>query len=174
MTVTSLCPNRFDTTWTGTLASGGNRERDVVASSGNDDDDDDDSGDDRFAIIRMREDNKRRRESGEMSSSNQGDEVQMRKELGATAIALFKRLETRVSATPALQMPSRESQKLLSVVDVVTRARSGVEYSRSGADVIYSHAPEAPTRLLKHLFQLSQTYVRQSDRLAATFVHQAL
>jgi hypothetical protein len=98
----------------------------------------------------MSEDIKRRHESGLMSSLHQGDEMQMRKELAAAVRLLFR----RVDAKSTHHLSPHYSDRLLSVVDLVTRARSGVEYSHSGAEVVYAHAPEAPTRLLKQLIQL--------------------
>ena len=49
--------------------------------------------------------------------------------------------------------PTTETERLLAAADLVTLARTGVEYDYRG-DVIDAHAPEMPTRFAKQLTQI--------------------
>src|SRR5262249_41277152 len=102
---------------------------------------------DRFVIVRI--DSKRgRRGSGLRAIKNIGEEVQMRAELaqavgGLIAHASLK--ETRITED--------EMQKLINAADIVTFARTAVDYDHKG-DVSNAHAPEMPTRFAKQLAQI--------------------
>ena len=102
---------------------------------------------DRFVILRI-DSTRGRRNSGLRAIRNTGDEVRMRKELakvvgGLIAHASLK--ETRLS--------EKETEKLVNAADIVTLARTGVEYDHKG-DVASAHAPEMPTRFAKQLSQI--------------------
>ena len=102
---------------------------------------------DRFVILRI-DSTQGRRGAGLRAIRNTGDEVRMRKELakvvgGLIAHASLK--ETRLS--------EKETEKLVNAADIVTLARTGVEYDHKG-DVASAHAPEMPTRFAKQLSQI--------------------
>ena len=102
---------------------------------------------DRFVLLRI-DSTRARRGSGLRAVRNTGDEVQMRKELAETVgglIAHASLKETRLS--------EKETEKLVDAADIVTLARTGVEFDYKG-DVSLSHAPEMPTRYSKQLCQI--------------------
>ena len=55
-----------------------------------------------------------------------------------------------------------EAERLLAAADLVTLARTGVDYDYRG-DVIDAHAPEMPTRFTKQLVQLVRGAVAHRD-----------
>jgi hypothetical protein len=102
---------------------------------------------DRFVLVRT-DSTKGRIAAGRQTIGNTGDEIQMRAELadaGAGVLAGMDPAPTTVSG--------QETELLLSAADLVTLARTGVEYSYNG-DVIDTHAPEMPTRFAKELMQI--------------------
>jgi hypothetical protein len=67
----------------------------------------------------------------------------------ATAVAGL----LRCVDTTTVELSEDETSRLVAAADVVTLARTGVEYDYRG-DVIDAHAPEMPTRFAKQLAQL--------------------
>jgi hypothetical protein len=53
-----------------------------------------------------------------------------------------------------LELPEHFTEPLITLVDIVTRARSGVARDRQTRDILYLPEPEAPTRLAKQIAQL--------------------
>ena len=75
---------------------------------------------------------------------------------GNAAAAVIKRRFTGVLAgmqTTATTLTDEETDIVLAAADLVTLARTGVEYDYRG-DVIDAHAPEMPTRFAKELTQI--------------------
>ena len=70
---------------------------------------------------------------------------------------------------PTAVAPTDEPRRrsLLAAADLVTRARTGVEYDYRG-DVIDAHAPEMPTRFAKQLAQVVRGAVAIGDRREPT------
>lgn len=101
---------------------------------------------DRFVLLRM-DSTTGRQAAGRKAIGNTGSEVQMRAEL-AQAVA-----DVLAAMTTPAPVTDDETEQLLAAADLVTRARTGVEYDYRG-DVIDSHAPEMPTRFAKQLAQL--------------------
>jgi hypothetical protein len=130
-------------TWTGRIAVIGavttawDRARDVIASMG-----------DRFVLVRLDSHSGRRR-AGRQAIGNTGRETAMRADLSA---AVANVLGT-VDCGQAVDLTDEETERLLEAADVVTMARTGVDYDYRG-DVIDAHDPEMPTRFAKQLAQL--------------------
>lgn len=102
---------------------------------------------DRFVLIRM-DSTVGRRAAGRRAIGNTGSEVIMRQELAeAVSGVLAGMSDTAITVSPA------ETDVLLAAADLVTLARTGVEYDYRG-DVIDAHAPEMPTRFAKQLAQV--------------------
>jgi hypothetical protein len=53
-----------------------------------------------------------------------------------------------------LDLPERFTEPLITLADIVTRARSGVARDRQTRDILYLPEPEAPTRFAKQIAQL--------------------
>ena len=102
---------------------------------------------DRFTLVRI-DSTKARKESGRRAVGNTGDETKMRAELAAAVGGVIAGMNT----TP-ITVTKEETETLLKAADLVTLARTGVEYDRSGG-VIDAHAPEMPTRFAKQLAQI--------------------
>ncbi len=100
---------------------------------------------DRFILIRP---NSRigRAKSGLQAIRNTGNETAMRKEMADAVAGLVGHIDA--NATYALT--ADDEDKIVTVADIVTLARTGVETDYRG-DVIDAHDPEAPTRLAKQL-----------------------
>lgn len=128
--------------WAGRLAVVGavttawDRAHDVIASMG-----------DRFVIVRM-DSTTGRQTAGRRAIGNTGHEEQMRGELAAAVRHLMRSMDLTT-----VTMTDEETDVLLAAADVVTLARTGVEYDYRG-DVIDAHAPEMPTRFAKQLAQV--------------------
>jgi hypothetical protein len=86
--------------------------------------------------------------AGRRAIANTGDEAQMRAELAAAAAGILEAVDRRVSV-----VTDDEREHILAAADVVTLARTGVDYDFRG-DVIDAHAPEMPTRFAKQLTQV--------------------
>jgi hypothetical protein len=148
-------------TWTGRLVIIGavttawDRAHDVIASMG-----------DRFVIVRM-DSTTGRLPAGRRACRNTGEETQMRAELAAVVSGLLG----TVDAAAAIRLTDDEQERLLEAANVVTLARTGVDYDYRGA-VIDAHAPEMPTRFAKQLTQMVRGAVaiglsrRAAERLA--------
>ena len=101
---------------------------------------------DRFVLLRM-DSTTGRQGAGRKAIGNTGSEVRMRAELAAAVADVLDAMTTPEDVTEA------ETDALLSAADLVTLARTGVEYDYRG-DVIDAHAPEMPTRFAKQLAQV--------------------
>lgn len=102
---------------------------------------------DRFVLIRM-DSTTGRQAAGRQAIGNTGSEDQMRRDLAAAAAGVLSGLNP-IPVT----LTDNETDILLSAADLVTLARTGVEYDYRG-DVIDAHAPEMPTRFAKQLAQV--------------------
>ncbi|SNC71555.1 hypothetical protein SAMN05445756_1536 [Kytococcus aerolatus] len=103
---------------------------------------------DRFVLIRM-DSTTGRQAAGRRAIGNTGSEVQMRAELSEAVAGVL----ARVKPTDGVNVTDEESDRLLAAADLVTLARTGVEFDYRG-DVIDAHAPEMPTRFAKQLAQV--------------------
>lgn len=102
---------------------------------------------DRFVLVRM-DSTTGRQKAGRRAIGNTGSEVQMRAELAAAVAGVLAGMDTT-----AITVSDDETDTLLAAADLVTLARTGVEYDYRG-DVIDAHAPEMPTRFAKQLAQV--------------------
>jgi hypothetical protein len=144
-------------TWTGRIAVVGavttawDRAHDVVAAMG-----------DRFVILRM-DSTVGRMPAGRQAISNTGSEDKMRAELAAVVAGAL----VRVGSTQVPRLTGPEKELILDAANVVTLARTGVDYDYRG-DVIDSHDPEMPTRFAKQLAQVMRgAMALRMDRGAA-------
>lgn len=102
---------------------------------------------DRFVLVRM-DSTKGRQKAGRQAIGNTGSETVMRAELAAAAAGVIAGMNTS-----PITVTDEETDILLAAADLVTRARTGVEYNFRG-DVVDAHAPEMPTRFAKQLSQI--------------------
>ncbi len=103
---------------------------------------------DRFVLIRL-DSETGRQAAGRKAIGNVGDEVAMRRELSEVVAGVL----AGVRPAEAVTVTAEETDKLLAAADVVTRARTAVEYDYRG-DVVDAHALEMPTRFAKQLAQV--------------------
>jgi hypothetical protein len=104
---------------------------------------------DRFVLLRMDSNNKKTRLSaGRKALGNTGSEIQMRAELAEAAGGVIAGMNP-----VGIELTEDESERLLEAADLVTRARTAVEYDSRG-DVVDAHAVEMPTRFAKQLQQV--------------------
>lgn len=116
---------------------------------------------DRFVIVRM-DSTRGRQESGRQAISNTGKESEMRSELAAAVGAVIGAMDPE----PIDLMP-REVDCLMAAADIVTLARTAVDFDYRG-DVVDADAPEMPTRFAKQLAQVVRGAVAVGiDRRAA-------
>src|SRR5262249_19108509 len=99
---------------------------------------------DRFVLLRM-DSTKHRLAAGRQAIGNNGAEEKMRGELAGAVGEVIDGM-----AREAIDLTDEETERLLVAADIVTRARTGVEYDHRG-DVVDAHAPEMPTRFAKQL-----------------------
>ncbi len=129
--------------WSGRLAVVGavttawDRAHDVISSMG-----------DRFVLVRM-DSGDGRQAAGRRAIANTGSEIEMRAELCEAVGAVL----AAVVPSDAIDLTDGESKRVLAAADIVTRARTGVEYDYRG-DVVDAHMPEMPTRFAKQLAQV--------------------
>lgn len=102
---------------------------------------------DRFVLVRM-DSTEGRQAAGRKAIGNTGSEPQMRQELAAAVAGVIAGMNTD-PITPT----DDEIETLLDAADLVTLARTAVEFDYRG-DVIDAHAPEMPTRFAKQLAQI--------------------
>ncbi|WP_211308396.1 hypothetical protein [Calidifontibacter indicus] len=102
---------------------------------------------DRFVLCRM-DSTTGRQAAGRQAIANTGHEVEMRAELSKAVGAVV----AGATLDPA-PVTEDESRVLLAAADLVTLARTAVEFDRIG-NVIDAHAPEMPTRFAKQLAQV--------------------
>jgi hypothetical protein len=129
--------------WNGRLAIVGavttawDRAHDVIASMG-----------DRFVLLRM-DSSTGRIAAGLRAVGNTGDEPDMRAELAAAVAGVL----ATVDKGAAIKLTDAEVARILAAANVVTLARTAVDYDYQG-NVIDAHAPEMPTRFAKQLTQI--------------------
>jgi hypothetical protein len=121
----------------GAVTTAWDRAHAVIASMG-----------DRFVLLRM-DSTVGRRAAGRRAIGNTGSEVRMRAELSAAVAGV----PAWVDPSQAIDVTTTETDALLTAADLVTLARTGVEFDYRG-DVIDAHAPEMPTRFAKQLAQV--------------------
>lgn len=102
---------------------------------------------DRFVLLRM-DSSVGRTAAGRKAIGNTGSEVQMRAELAEAVARVMNGLDPN-----GVDLTEAETEAVLAAADLVTLARTGVEYDYRG-DVIDAHAPEMPTRFAKQLTQV--------------------
>jgi hypothetical protein len=102
---------------------------------------------DRFIAVRL-DSTQGRQKAGRKAIGNTGSEKKMRAELAAAVAGVIAGMD----ADP-ITVTEAETDVLLAAADLVTLARTGVEYDYRG-DVIDAHAPEMPTRFAKQLTQI--------------------
>src|SRR5439155_4504330 len=135
----------------GAVTTAWDRAHDVIASMG-----------DRFVLIRM-DSTVGRLRAGRQAVANTGCEETMRAELSEVVAGLL----AGVQLGNELVVSEAERERILAAADVVTLARTGVDYDYRG-DVIDAHAPEMPTRFAKQLAQVLRGSVALGmDRRAA-------
>ncbi len=120
----------------GAVTTAWDRAHDVIASMG-----------DRFVIVRM-DSRHGREQAGRQAIANTGHEQAMRAELSDVVASLMGGMNPAAEALSA-----QESDILLAAADVVTLARTGVDFDYRG-DVVDANAPEMPTRFAKQLAQV--------------------
>jgi hypothetical protein len=121
---------------TGAVTTAWDQAHAVIASMG-----------DRFVLVRT-DPTKGRIAAGRQAIGNTGDEIQMRAELADAVAGVLAGMDPAPTT-----VTDQETELLLAAADLVTLARTGVEYSHNG-DVIDTHAPEMPTRFAKELTQI--------------------
>jgi DNA-binding transcriptional ArsR family regulator len=121
----------------GAVTTAWDRAHDVIASMG-----------DRFVLIRL-DSNNGRTASGRKAISNTGQEILMRQELGDAVAGVL----AGINRDADLTLTQNEEDMILSLADIVTLGRTGVDHDYRG-DVIDAHAPEMPTRFAKQLTQI--------------------
>lgn len=104
---------------------------------------------DRFVLVRV-DSRKNRLEAGRQAIRNTGSEIQMRQELAAAVAEVMA-----AASTEAITPTEEETEALLRAADLVTLARTGVEFDRGG-HVSEAHAAEAATRFAKQLTQVQR------------------
>jgi hypothetical protein len=102
---------------------------------------------DRFVLLRM-DSTKERTCAGRRAIANTGSEDKMRAELSAAVAEVLAG-----ASTSGIELTDSETDTLLAAADLVTLARTGVEFDYRG-NVIDAHAPEMPTRFAKQLAQV--------------------
>lgn len=120
----------------GAVTTAWDKAHSVIASMG-----------DRFVLVRM-DSSTGRQAAGRRAIGNTGSEEQMRAELAAAVAGVLAGMSTEPTV-----LTDSETDVLLAAADLVTLARTGVEYDFRG-DVVDAHAPEMPTRFAKQLAQV--------------------
>ena len=104
---------------------------------------------DRFVLLRMNSSQEPSRTAAALRAvTNTGDETTMRGELADAVAGVIAGMDNE-----PIRLTDAESQIIVAAADLVTRARTAVEYDYRG-DVIDAHAPEMPTRCAKQLTQI--------------------
>lgn len=102
---------------------------------------------DRFVLLRL-DSSVGRQAAGRRAIRNTGSEVAMRAELAAAVAGVVTGM-----TVDGIELSEAETEALLAAADLVTLARTAVEFDYRG-DVIDAHAPEMPTRFAKQLAQV--------------------
>ncbi|HST24417.1 MAG TPA: hypothetical protein VLJ76_00345, partial [Gaiellaceae bacterium] len=108
----------------------------------------------RFLLFRMPE--VARRDISRRSLSRRGHEPELRDRIQA-AVGDFLEQHRECGR---LDLPDEFTEPLITLADIVTRARSGVARDGYSRDLLYLPEPEAPTRLAKQLAQLAAAALR--------------
>lgn len=102
----------------------------------------------RFLLFRLPEVS--RREITRRSLTRRGHELELRGRIRSTVaefLGSFRNVER-------LELAEQFTEPLITLADMVTRARSGVARDYQTRDILYLPEPEAPTRLAKQIAQL--------------------
>jgi hypothetical protein len=102
---------------------------------------------DRFVLVRM-DSTKGRQMAGRKAIGNTGSEKVMRAELADAVAGVLAGMNPE-----PITLNETETDALLAAADLVTLARTGVEFDYRG-EPIDAHAPEMPTRFAKQLAQI--------------------
>lgn len=102
---------------------------------------------DRFVLVRM-DSTTGRAAAGRQAIANTGSELEMRTDLAEAVRGVLAGIN--LAPEPVTE---EETEVLLAAADLVTLARTAVEFDYRG-DVIDAHAPEMPTRFAKQLAQV--------------------
>lgn len=102
---------------------------------------------DRFVLVRM-DSTTGRRTAGRQAIANTGSEVVMRQELADAVAGVLAGIDRTT-----VELSVEEADAVLAAADLVTLARTAVEYDRRG-DIASAHSPEMPTRFAKQLAQV--------------------
>jgi hypothetical protein len=102
----------------------------------------------RFVLYRMPE--VARRAIAARALSRRGHEGDLRERIRAMVAAFLAGFRD----VGPLELPDKFTEPLITLTDIVTRARSGVARDYQSRDILYLPEPEAPTRLAKHIAQL--------------------
>ncbi|BCO35498.1 DUF3854 domain-containing protein [Mycobacterium heckeshornense] len=102
---------------------------------------------DRFLLVRL-DSGTKRPDASQRAIRNTGDEQTMRAELAGAVAGVIAGMNPQ-----PITLTDGEIDALVRAADLVTLARTGVEYDYRG-DVIDAHAPEMPTRFAKQLAQI--------------------
>jgi len=102
----------------------------------------------RFLLYRMPE--VARRDIAHRSLRRRGREEELRERIRGM-VADFLRPFRDIGR---LELPEHYTEPLITLVDIVTRARTGVARDYQTRDILYLPEPEAPTRLAKQIAQL--------------------
>lgn len=103
---------------------------------------------DRFVLCRL-DSTKGRILAGRRAIGNTDHEIEMRAELAEAVARVVEGVDTEATYT----VTDEDTETLLAAADLVTLARTGVEFDYRG-NVEMAHAPEMPTRFAKQLAQI--------------------
>jgi hypothetical protein len=122
----------------GACTTAWDRAHDVTAACG-----------DCFVLVRMDSTTKKvRKAAGRQAIRNTGSETRMREDLARAAGLVIENIQIEADV-----LGPDETDQLLTAADLVTLARTGVDFDYRG-DVIDAHAPEMPTRFANQLTQM--------------------
>jgi hypothetical protein len=102
----------------------------------------------RFVLYRMPE--VTRREVAARALRRRGHEKELRDRIKAMVAEFLSRYRD----VGPLELPEKFTEPLITLADMVTRARSGVARDYQTQEILYLPEPEAPTRLAKQIAQL--------------------
>jgi putative DNA primase/helicase len=102
----------------------------------------------RFLLYRMPE--VTRRAVARRSLERRGREAELRERISSMVAEFLGRFRN----VDRLELPDHFTERLITLADIVTRARSGVARDWQSRDILYLPEPEAPTRLAKQIAQL--------------------
>jgi hypothetical protein len=103
----------------------------------------------RFVLYRMPEVS--RRDVTRRALTRRGNEPELRQHIGDTVGAFLDRFRS----IGRLSLPEHFTEPLVTLADIVTRARSGVARDGYSRELLYLPEPEAPTRFAKQIAQLT-------------------